>query len=101
MPTSLRLDRETEKLLIRLAFDEGRTKSDVIREAIHKYGRKLNERRRGESLFEAIRPFLGIERVQGASPSAQSSERFTEIVREKARKRWGWVPPEEKRRSRR
>jgi len=101
MPTSLRLDRETEQLVARLAYEEGRTKSDVIREAIQKYGQKRTGTPGGASLFEAIRPFLGVERGRGAALSADTGERFTEIVREKARKRWGWAPPGEKRRRRR
>jgi Arc/MetJ-type ribon-helix-helix transcriptional regulator len=101
MPTSLRLDRETEQLVVRLAYEEGRTKSDVIREAIRKYGQKRKETGGGSSLFEAIRPFLGVERGRGPALSADTGKRFTDIVREKARKRWGWAPSGEKRRRRR
>lgn len=34
MPTSVRLDTETEALLRRLARTSGRTKSDILREAV-------------------------------------------------------------------
>jgi Arc/MetJ-type ribon-helix-helix transcriptional regulator len=35
MPTSVRLDAETEALLRRLARERGSSKSDVIRDALH------------------------------------------------------------------
>lgn len=36
MPTSVRLDPETEALLNRLAHNHSRTKSDILREALHR-----------------------------------------------------------------
>jgi predicted DNA-binding protein len=53
MPTSVRLDARTEGLVRRLAKKAGRTKSQVIRDAIERLAGADKEERRGP--FEAIK----------------------------------------------
>lgn len=87
MSTSLRLDEETRRLLDRLARDERKSKSDVIREAIREHGKARSTENVGLSVYDSIRHLVGI--VEGGDPtlSQRTGERFAEIVRVKARGR--------------
>lgn len=100
MPTSLRLDDKTRHLLDRLARSGGKTRSDVIREAIHEYGKAKSPEDGGLSLYDSIRHLVGI--VEGGDPtlSQETGERFAGIVREKAKRQRG-TPPREERKARR
>jgi predicted DNA-binding protein len=60
MPTSVRLDPETEALLRRLARSSGRTKSEVIREALHHMAAATAEAAEPESLYQAVEDLVGI-----------------------------------------
>jgi predicted DNA-binding protein len=60
MPTSVRLDPETEALLRRLAHASGRTKSEIIREALHRMAAGSTEAAEPESLYHAIEDLVGI-----------------------------------------
>ena len=75
MPTSVRLDEKTGRLVEQLARDADRTKSDVIREAIAAYGRH-RKMRRPRNLHDAIAPWVGV--VTGGPPdlSETTGERF-------------------------
>ncbi len=80
MPTSVRLDEKTGKLVERLARETDRTKSEVIREAISAYGRN-RKKSDARSLFEAIAPYVGI--ASGGPPdlSEQTGRKFVEALR--------------------
>jgi predicted DNA-binding protein len=69
MPVSVRLDRETEGLVRRISKRSGRSKSQVIREAIRRLARE-DTVNRGESVYDAISDLVGIadggERNYGA-----------------------------------
>lgn len=58
MPVSVRLDPETEKRLRRLVQVTGRTKSTLIREAIERFDRTLQDDT-GPSTYERLRKFIG------------------------------------------
>lgn len=60
MPTSVRLDPETEALLRRLARSSGRTKSEVIREALHRMAAGSAEVAEPQSVYHAIEDLVGI-----------------------------------------
>lgn len=60
MPTSVRLDPETEALLRRLACASGRTKSEVIREALHRMAAGAAEAAEPQSLYHAVEDLVGI-----------------------------------------
>ena len=96
MPTSLRLDDRTRHLLDRLARRDGKTRSDVIREAIHEYGKTRSAGSVSVSVHDSIRHLVGI--VEGGDPtlSQRTGERFAEIVREKARRRWSRAAVQER-----
>lgn len=60
MPTSVRLDPETEALLQRLARARGRTKSEIIRDALHRMAASRSEVAEPASLYHAIEDLIGI-----------------------------------------
>lgn len=84
MPMSVRLDRDTETLLRRLARGAGRSKSWVVREAVAAYASAAPRRR---APYEALAPFIAAGRAGLPDLSERTGERFTELVRKKARAR--------------
>jgi predicted transcriptional regulator len=85
MPTSVRLDEKTGRLVERLARDAARTKSDVIREAIAAYGRH-RKAGRARNLYDAIAPWVGVATGGPPDLSERTGERFQDalLAREKA-----------------
>jgi len=84
MPTSVRLDPETEALLRRLARASGQSKSWVVREALAVYAGSAVH---GRSPFELIAPFIGTGGTGLTDASERTGEAFAAIAREKARAR--------------
>lgn len=84
MPFSVRLDPETEALIARLAKRHRQSRAWVVREAVAKYA--VDERSE-QSLYERMKPYIGI--VSGGDPhlSENTGKRFTELVKAKARAR--------------
>lgn len=86
MPTSVRLDRKTERLVERLAREQGRTKSEVIRQAIVLAAEKeLGEDER--TPYERSAHLIGC--VSGGPPdlSVNTGAKVREILLRKARSR--------------
>ena len=88
MPTSVRLDRKTERLVERLAREKGRTKSEVIRQAIGLAAEK--ELGRGEDKrtpYQRSVHLIGC--VSGGPPdlSVNTGAKVRQILRRKARSR--------------
>ena len=76
MPTSVRLDSETEALLRRLAEERGASRSEILREAI----RRLGEERRGSlggktSVLDEMRDLVGVAGDSRAAPSTRAEVR--------------------------
>jgi len=86
MPTSVRLDAKTERVLERLARRRRMTKSAVIREAIHIAADK-EDQRDSVSPYDAVKHLIGC--VSGGPPdlSERTGEKFREILKRKAA-RW-------------
>jgi hypothetical protein len=59
MPTSVRLDARTERLIRSLARRTGRTRSQVIRDAIHRLAAEEPEPRSAATAFELWRDAVG------------------------------------------
>ena len=85
MPTSVRLDPETEALLKRLAAGSGRSKSDVIREALH----CLSDQGRGaadqKGLYHSIADLVGIADEGPEELARQHKKRFREKLHRRHR----------------
>ena len=84
MPTSIRLDRATEALLRQMARTAGKSRSWVVREAVAAYAGAPPLGRRPA---EALAPFIGAGGTGRSDLSDRTGDRFTEIVRAKARGR--------------
>jgi len=84
MPMSVRLDEATEALIQRMARAAGRSKSWVVREAVTAYAVAAPVTRTPR---EALAPFIGAGGTGQTNLSERTGERFTEIVRTKARAR--------------
>lgn len=78
MPTSVRLDPETDATLRRLAARTGRTKSDLLREAV---SRLVAEEDQPPALtaYDRMADLVGVEK--GGDPTL--SQRTAEAVRDK------------------
>jgi predicted DNA-binding protein len=59
MPTSVRLDPETETLLKRLAQRSGRSKSDVLRDALHCLARESAGIAESDSVYAVVSDLVG------------------------------------------
>lgn len=80
MPMSVRLDRQTESLIRRVARMAGRSKSWVVREAVAAYASVPSG---GRSPYEALSPFIGAGGTGLTNLSERTGERFTDLVRTK------------------
>jgi predicted DNA-binding protein len=78
VPTSVRLDPETEALLRRLARSSGRTKSEVIRDALRGMAGNIREMAEPESLYLAIEDLVGIADGGPDDLARQHRKRFRE-----------------------
>jgi predicted DNA-binding protein len=80
MPTTVRLDSRTLSLTRRLAKRTGRTKSDLIRDAIRRLGAEETTETSG-SAYEAMEHHLGCWDSGGARLSERTGRTFTALLR--------------------
>jgi len=83
MPLSLRLDADTERLLNRLARRTGRTKSDVIRDAVRAWAREESAPRSGPTVYDAIAHLIGCVDSCGLNLSTSTGRRFRALLAER------------------
>ncbi len=83
MPISVRLDRETENLVDRLARRTGQTKSEVIRQALRALARA--EAKARISPYEAIAHLVGCARGGPKDLSERTGEKLRELLLARAR----------------
>lgn len=83
MPLTVRLDAKTEALLNRLVKRTGRTKSQVIRDAIRTFAASENRTGAPKGPYEAIKHLIGI--ASGGPPdlSERTGEKFRELLLKK------------------
>ncbi|MEX2283573.1 MAG: ribbon-helix-helix domain-containing protein [Gemmatimonadota bacterium] len=72
MPTSVRLDKQTEQRLERLARLTGRTKSGLIRDAIMSLDESFQSNS-GQSAYERLSRYVGVVRL-GPGDRARRAE---------------------------
>lgn len=80
MPISVRLDRDTERLVTRLARTKATTKSDVIREAIKKLAEADQVGKPGATPYEAIKHLIGIGKGGPPDLSVRTGEKVRELL---------------------
>lgn len=83
MPSSLRLDPETERLVGRLARSRGQSKSEVLREAVRALSREQQVTRAGPSLYDVIAHHIGCFDSGGLNLSVQTGRRFATLLAER------------------
>lgn len=74
MVTSVRLDAQTERKLSRLAKRTGKTKSELIRDAINRLSSEDAAGERGRTLSERLAPFIGVVHGGPGNRAARSEE---------------------------
>ena len=88
MPFSLRLDPETEAKIRRLSAAMGRSKSEVVREAVARFAPERDAApERGESAFDRLKPYVGIVRTGGANYSRQTHAKYRALLQRQRRGR--------------
>ena len=86
MPTSVRLDPETELLLRRLAQRSGRSKSDVIREALNRLAEESTGGVAEGDLYASVADLMGCIRGGTRPPARQHKRTYRESLEKKHRK---------------
>ena len=83
MPTSVRLDTETEALLRQLARTSGRTKSDILREAVVRLAEEHEVSSSADNPYALISDLVGI--AHGGPPDI--ARRHKRVFRDALSKR--------------
>ncbi len=83
MPITVRLDPKTEGLLRRLIRKTGRTKSQIIRDAIERFAKEEDAGGGGEGPFAAFAPYIGIAKGGPPDLSERTGEKVAKMLRER------------------
>ncbi|HEU5406577.1 MAG TPA: ribbon-helix-helix protein, CopG family [Nitrospira sp.] len=85
MPLTVRIDVKTERLIQRLARKRGRSKSDVIRDAIGILAKQIQGQEETECPYETVRDLIGS--IRGGPPdlSVRTGKHFRRKVHAKSR----------------
>lgn len=86
MPLTVRVDPKTERLIQRLARKRGRSKSEVIRDAIDILAKRAQEQERTERPFEAVRDLIGSVRGGPSNLSEKTGDRFRRMLLDRPRR---------------
>ena len=87
MPTSVRLDTQTEALIRRLTREQHRSKSEIIRDALRILARAESEQKTGSTHYDTVKHLIGISDSGGQRLSEQTGKRFTEQLLRKRHER--------------
>ena len=80
MPTTVRLDPESLRLMQRLTRRTGRTKSEIIRDAIRRLAKGEAAPRKARTAYEAMEHALGCCDSGGARLSEQTGKKFRALL---------------------
>ena len=88
MPFSVRLDRETERRIAQLALSAGRTRSQIVRDAVSAYAAaQERESARGGTAYDRLARFIGIGSGSDPTLSRRTSQAFLELLKAKHARR--------------
>ncbi len=87
MPFSLRLDPETEARIRRLSTQTGRSRSQVVREAVAQYAPDEQPPAHGDSTFDRLKAYVGVVRTGGRNSSSDTHRKFRALLQKKRRAR--------------
>lgn len=82
MPTSVRLDPDTQLLLQRLARRSGRSKSEVLREALRRYAEEP-EPSENNGLYALIADLVGTARGGAEALAREHKNAYLEALKRK------------------
>ncbi len=85
MPTSVRLDSETEALLQRLVRTSGRTKSEILREALARYSQLPDVSASYEGPYSLVADLVGIAEDGPSDLAGRHKRAFREALAERAK----------------
>jgi hypothetical protein len=86
MPFSLRLDPDTEARIRKLIATTGRSKADVVREAVAHYSLHADaEAPEDTSAFDRLKPFIGLVATGGQDYSIDTHAKYRARLRQKHR----------------
>jgi Arc/MetJ-type ribon-helix-helix transcriptional regulator len=83
MPLTVRIDVKTERLIQRLARKRGRSKSEVIRDAIGVLARQIQGQEETERPYEAVKDLIGSIHGGPSDLSVQTGLRFRRMLQAK------------------
>ena len=86
MLTTVRLDPRTLTLMQRLARRTGRTKSQIIRDALRQLGEREGAGDGGRTAYEAMEHSIGCWDSGGARLSERTGEKFRDLLIARRRK---------------
>jgi len=86
MPLTVRVDVKTEQLLQRLARKRGRTKSEVIRDAIGVLAKEIEAQEATEHPYDKVRDLIGSVHGGPADLSMRTGVKFRRAMAERRRK---------------
>ncbi|NGZ96881.1 MAG: hypothetical protein CV089_12290 [Nitrospira sp. WS110] len=86
MPLTVRVDPKTERLIQRLARKRGRSKSDVIRDAITVLAKREQEQEKTERPYDSVRDLIGSVRGGPSDLSERTGDRFRRMLQDRHRR---------------
>jgi len=83
---SIRLDAETAAALERLAREQGKSKSEIVREALIQHAKRNGKRSaNGETLYDRIKDVIGSCDSGGLALSVDTGRKYAEMLWEERR----------------
>jgi len=77
---SIRLDARIASAVDRIATKAGKTKSEIVREAIAEYAEKIDKKSEGECPYDKVKHLIGSWDSGGMQLSTRTGEKFTEML---------------------
>ncbi len=78
---SIRLDFRIASAIDRIAAETGKTKSEIMREALIDYTEKVGQKSASERPYDKMAPDIGCWNSGGMQLSTRTGEKFAEMLR--------------------
>jgi len=86
MPLTVRVDVKTERMLQQLAHKQGRTKSEIIRDAIGVFAKEVETKDALVHPYENVRDLIGSVKGGPTDLSKKTGENFRQALVDRRRK---------------
>lgn len=77
---SIRLDAQAASSVDRISARTGKTKSEIVREALADYVAAVDRKSKGERPYDKMLPYIGSFDSGGMQLSTRTGEKFTEML---------------------